>query len=316
MEKLIIPNVFETSIAESLNWLNSLKSPFICVEDLKIPVSTQLLWSKHKLFPIQTAGNAINERVPQFNLYDWVWFQILNDLTKMGISLETAKSIKTAIFQNFDTGIVNGMKIPKETFKKLYPGVELNLNAFSDVITIDETVLNLFPSINLIELLVFDALLINTDISLLYRFDGFLGFLKNSRPISIEGAFEYDILGVYNKEFVSAPHICIPINKYVKTFIAGYTDLKDCKFLAFVSENEREVLNTLQENNLKQLTIKLNQTNKTIKEIEYVKDRDVNTEELYSILRSKSLKNQFGVNIRHKGYGGFYYEELTKRKFE
>lgn len=316
MEKLIIPNVFETSVSESLNWLNSLKSPFICVEDLQIPVSTRLLWSKNKLFPMQTGNNVIDERVPQFNLYDWVWYQMLNDLTEMGISFEKAKSIKMAIFQDVDTGIVNGMKIPKETFIKLYPGVELNLDAFSDVITLDESLLNLFPTISIIELLVFDALLINTEISLLYRFDGFLGFLKNSQPISIEGSFDYDILGVYNKEFVSAPHICIPVNKYVDTFITGYARSKDFKLLTFVSQNEREVLNTLQENNLKQLTIKLNQTNKTIKEIEYVKDYNLNSSEMYSLLRSKPFKNHFGVNIRHKGYGGFYYEELTKRKFE
>lgn len=317
MKKLIIPDPVKISLTEFTDWFNGLKSPFITVEDLNIPYSTRLLWADYSLFQKQTLTNGFNEQEKRFNLYDWVWYQVLYDLTKMGIGFETLKSIKTVLSTEFDKTIINGFKIPKEALKKLLPDYEINLDVYDDVITIDQSILNIIPTLNPLELLVNEALLLGSEISLLYRYDGFLGFLKNSQPFQVEGIeFNYDLIGIYNKHFVPYPHITIPINKYIKAFIAGYTNLKDFKLLAFVSKNEREVLNTLHENNLKQLTIKLNQTNKTIKEIEYVKDRDLNSEELYSLLRSKPLKNQFGVNIRNKGNGGFYYEEFTKRKFE
>jgi|GEM_PF-6819983 len=312
-----VPSLKNTTIEELAEWFLRLKDQKLSLSEIGLTNKTFYDWRQQEVVPpSQLKKEEEKYKELKFSFFENIWLQIVKDLRQMGLSYQSIKNIRKNIWEilpydmfvgSLDEFIEADNKVNPEYAAISRQSLDL-LKEHGGKLPEEDLFISVFESI------VLNSLLVRTETKLLFRYDGEFGMLHNIAPFVIPGESKlFDLQEHYNKEFAEYPHLIIPIAKYLKDFFYLGDSPKKLLSFNFITEDEYEVLKVIRAGDLKEITVKMNQTDNSIKGYEYKQDQDMPEDEFRKLTKSFFLKDYESVSFKRRDNKSIYFEKTVKK---
>lgn len=297
---------------------SDLLDPRLTLADVGISNKTFYDWRRYDVVsPRLEKAEEEGYKNLRFTIYDLIWFKILIDLRQMGIKYSSLKVLRDKVWERLDLAVIPQIfKGPNlESAKKGQPEFAKSIQGVADLMNdeLEKTIKESDFAFYAFELLIFSSICDRKRITMLYRFDGYMSYLKDIPELIIDST-PIDFIRHYNENFVPFPHISIPVNKYIDTLIGDYNSIDMLPVLGFINQDEFEVLSFLKRNDLKHVLITKDKGNNQIKEIEYTIDADLSQADYFKLLRTLTLKDYTSISFKSRNNKSVYFEKTVKKK--
>lgn len=280
--------------------LDSLNKKQFSLKDIGVSARVHNSWRSAGIIPnAEPDGKWVS-----YNFYQYLWLRIVNDLREFGLPIEAILHWKEILFADLPE-TPQGINEKTESFMANFLEQRHGIKVEGPIYTQENYNEGKSLAQSPFNGLVYNYLYLRSNTSFYFYLDGFVDVWSD-----VHEQTNPDL-----KPPTDEPHIVIPLGHYILEFLTDENKAEYLKTLPILTYEEKEVLQAMRNQQLKELTVKFIQDGKSRKiDIITKADGELTEEQTKQIMRILSLGNYQNISLKKHNGSKLYFEHEKRQK--